>query len=233
MSSIAKAKAVMALLLAARLTSAAAIPTMGPNPATTIVMADTAGTGNSTMTTTPAVWPEAKSGTNALAPQDDDAWLLETSKSSAHQGDSCGAITYPVANTTKTIMLCPALPTDSEGRCGYTWDVQGMTDVDSPLAGDCIKLAQRIRGAGEWKVESIYGNHHQLVEYRTCAFGVMGIQFAYNFNLGNQDIIDLLRDSVRDFTVDGKVAASGKMQCVGRFAKSVWVEWGIYRQPGW
>jgi hypothetical protein len=235
MSSFARAKPAVALLLAATLTSAVAIPMIESNPATTFAVVDTTSTGTSAMTTAPAVWLQTESTTNVLtARQEDDSVSIKTYCTSeeprrGHYENHCEVLTHPVGTRTRTITEYPALPTASEGRCGFAHEFDDLTGPDSPLAEDCIELAHRIRGAGEWTVEGFLLQDHQLVEWKTCAFGIMSIQATMLFLVGNQDIIDLLRDSVRDFTLDGRVGAMGKMWCRNNPGWSVQVKWGIYR----
>ncbi|KAF9054908.1 Ecp2 effector protein, partial [Panaeolus papilionaceus] len=99
----------------------------------------------------------------------------------------------------------------------------------SPRVDDCLQIARNIAGGGTWTVALI--GHHQLVEFGTCAFGVqapfeLGVS---NIRVGNQDIIDVINDSVRRFQWNGLVGARGEMQCQTdpgtRWLKT---EWGIY-----
>ncbi|KAH8905803.1 hypothetical protein BR93DRAFT_928375 [Coniochaeta sp. PMI_546] len=209
-------------------------------PATTPAIAAAATTGTPTMTTTPAVWLEAESATNGLGARDDNderfsvvTYCTSGEARQGHPAHKCAVLTHPIGSITRTVTEYPDLPTDKEGRCDLAHEVIDATGPDSPLAADCMHLAHRIRGAGEWTVEAYVLAEHQLVEWRSCAFAIKPIQFALVVLIGNQDIIDLLRDSVRDFTIDGKVAAHGKMWCMNNPGAAVQVRWGIYKNAGW
>jgi hypothetical protein len=78
------------------------------------------------------------------------------------------------------------------------------TSDASPLVLDCLQIATNIAGGGTWEVEDDIGQQHQLVQYGTCAFGVQGSRRGGLFHVGNQDIIDLIIQSVLDFGSDGK-----------------------------
>lgn len=62
-----------------------------------------------------------------------------------------------------------------------------------------------------------------LVTYGTCAFGATGSSKDCIDHVGNDDIRDLIRDSIARFSWQGKVGAAGRMMCDGR-----WVNWGLY-----
>jgi hypothetical protein len=52
---------------------------------------------------------------------------------------------------------------------------------------------------------------------------------AGQFNVGNQDIIDLVNESIRRFEWNGRVGASGKMNCqTGQLKDKLDVTWGLY-----
>ncbi|KAF9776746.1 hypothetical protein IL306_005037 [Fusarium sp. DS 682] len=100
----------------------------------------------------------------------------------------------------------------------------------SPQVSDCQQIARNIAGGGTWTVGA-GGEHHQLVQYGTCAFGAQGAGSSMNAaHIGNQDIIDLINDSIARFQWEGKVGAAGEMSCesiTGLFDGAK-MRWGIY-----
>ncbi|KAF9054911.1 putative necrosis-inducing factor-domain-containing protein [Panaeolus papilionaceus] len=116
----------------------------------------------------------------------------------------------------------------SINNCGDSTFVN-QSSGGSPRVEDCLRIARNIAGGGTWSVALI--GHHQLVEYGTCAFGVkapfeLGVS---NIRIGNQDIIDVINDSVRRFQWNGRVGAKGEMKCQSD-PGGIWhkTDWGIY-----
>jgi hypothetical protein len=129
------------------------------------------------------------------------------------------------------------LPTASEGRCDKNFEFSGLTlKGSSPLILDCIELAYRISGPGEWHVMGTGGFFHKVVACRTCAFGMNSWGEGPPVVLvGNQDIIDLIRDSIMAFAAFGRVEAKGRLLCtsqVARINRDVDMEWQIYCSYG-
>lgn len=69
----------------------------------------------------------------------------------------------------------------------------------SPLIADCQQIAANIAGGGTW-VTNAEGVQRELVSYGTCAFGVTGVG-ELTYDVGNQDIIDLINSSIADLYV--------------------------------
>lgn len=110
--------------------------------------------------------------------------------------------------------------------CGDA-DFVNRSSGGSPKISDCEQIAINIDGGGSWNVG--VGFQHQLVQYGTCAFGVKGdAGREATFNIGNKDIIDLIRDSIAKFAWNGLVGAEGTMDCEGQSFYDVTVYWGIY-----
>ena len=59
----------------------------------------------------------------------------------------------------------------------------------------------------------------RLVSFGSCTFGVKSVDrliSAVEFKVGGQDVIDIIRDSMRQFGGDtGRIGAEGEMSCVG------------------
>ncbi|KAJ6003367.1 hypothetical protein N7451_005914 [Penicillium sp. IBT 35674x] len=96
----------------------------------------------------------------------------------------------------------------------------------SPKVADCRKIATNIKSGGTWTFEG-FGVQHKLVHYGTCAFGVTSSADGFTY-IGNEDIINLIDDSIKKFKWEGKVGAKGKMKCKGEGGKDE-VVWGIYK----
>jgi hypothetical protein len=90
-------------------------------------------------------------------------------------------------------------------------------------------LTTRITGGGTWTV-GLGGEHHQLVQYGTCAFGINGDSSANAAYIGNQDIIDLINSSIQKFSWEGKVGAKGHMSCqsLQGLVGGGSLTWGLY-----
>lgn len=91
----------------------------------------------------------------------------------------------------------------------------------SPTVADCQQLAANIAGPGTWTLTD--DRQHQLAQYGTCAFGAQRSPTIYAGYIGNEDIRDLIYDSISRFQWFGLVGAEGEMDC-----GSVHVYWGIY-----
>jgi hypothetical protein len=105
-----------------------------------------------------------------------------------------------------------------------------QTSDGSPSVEDCMGIVKNIQGTqGEWEVENAIGAEHQLVQFGSCAFGIMGLNKKGNidFHIGAQDIVDIITTSISMFGGSGKVGAKGDMDCRGT-VNSQDVEWGLY-----
>lgn len=137
-------------------------------------------------------------------------------------------------------------------RC---WGViyQNQSSGGSPLVSDCLQIAANIARDGEWVRGSIrltsgvkskqtvsfclpqtttLIGQRQLVQYGTCAFGVeidnRNKGPGFNFRVGNEDIITIINESIRQFQWFDKVGAMGFMDCVGNLDIDMFVKWGLY-----
>lgn len=100
-----------------------------------------------------------------------------------------------------------------------------------PKVSDWQQIARNIAGGGSWNVG--IGSQHQLLQYGTCAFGAEGAHgfSEASFFIGNQDIIDLINESIHRYQWFDLVGASGVMGCQDGSADErlkVTVTWGIY-----
>ncbi|OJJ46519.1 hypothetical protein ASPZODRAFT_132589 [Penicilliopsis zonata CBS 506.65] len=95
------------------------------------------------------------------------------------------------------------------------------TSGGSPKVSDCQKIASNIAGGGSWYLDDST-TQRQLVQYGTCAFGARLTENGPNY-IGNQDIIDLINDSISKFQSNGLVGSKGSMSCGGSG-----VAWALY-----
>lgn len=132
----------------------------------------------------------------------------------------------PKPDTSNPNYPCVDLPLPD--LCGDSTFVD-QTSGASPKSSDCLQIAKNIGKGGTWDVEAIVSNHHQLLQYGTCVFGVeaMGVTGNVQVFLGAQDIIDVITDAVDKFGGSGKIGAKGKMKCNGNIKRQE-IEWGLY-----
>ncbi|KAH7071471.1 putative necrosis-inducing factor-domain-containing protein [Paraphoma chrysanthemicola] len=99
----------------------------------------------------------------------------------------------------------------------------------SPQISDCQQIVRNIAGGGTWTV-GLGGEHHQIVQYGTCAFGINGDSSMNAAYIGNGDISDLINDSIKRFAWQGKVGAKGHMACrsIQGAVSGGGLTWGIY-----
>jgi len=145
----------------------------------------------------------------------------------------CPVFSTPTNDTHRPVFLAsPADPqqaaADGNNECGDS-TFENQISAASPLIDDCLRIATNIGKGGKWEVESTAKDQHQLVQYGTCALGVQGLDgIAFFFYVGNQDIIDLIHESIRMYGFDGRVQTAGEMQCSSGISKPPTVGWGIY-----
>lgn len=123
----------------------------------------------------------------------------------------------------------PCYIPEGESACGTSTFV-GQTSGASPTVDDCLQLVRNIEGRpGRHEVENAFGDQHQIAEYGSCKFGVQGMGKDGNiaYYVGDQDIVDIINESVQRFTWNGLVGAKGTMSCSGDVTGQE-VEWGIY-----
>ncbi len=79
-------------------------------------------------------------------------------------------------------------------------------------------IVNNIKGTqGEWEVENAIGAQHQLAQFGNCKFSILGLNKKGNidFNIGAQDIINIITTSIQQFGGSGKVGSKGRMDCRG------------------
>jgi hypothetical protein len=147
---------------------------------------------------------------------------------------------------------------NSVNDCGDS-TFENQSSDGSPLIVDCQKIASNIAGTskpsalpspisdttlfhpgfianmhfvggGTWSIGNGGDGHRKLVQYGTCAFGVDKSDTTNVGYVGNQDIIDLINESIRRFSYNGKVGSKGSMDCQSAqgVVDSVRFGWGLY-----
>ncbi len=116
---------------------------------------------------------------------------------------------------------------DKVDECSESSFLDQTTNA-SPRIEDCLQIAANIATGGRWEVEATVDWQHQIVQYRTCAFGVKGYNGGdWFFYIGNEDIIDTIHTSIEQFGRDGLVGTKGTMYCHA-ITRSLKVDWGLY-----
>ncbi|KAK4171041.1 putative necrosis-inducing factor-domain-containing protein [Triangularia setosa] len=113
-----------------------------------------------------------------------------------------------IATDTTTSINDPHPLLKRANHCGASSFV-GETSGGSPNAYDCMRLHDNIAGDGTWtRGQGIF----ELAKWGNCKFIVENLG-GYLYNIGNEDIRDLIRDSVNAFQRDGRVGATGVTDC--------------------
>ncbi|KAH0599885.1 hypothetical protein MHUMG1_02675 [Metarhizium humberi] len=135
------------------------------------------------------------------------------------------------------IAASPVAITDGEGSVfarGNSVDDCGASTFEnhysngSPLVAYCRRIAANIANGGTWTVANL--GHRQLVQYGTCALGVEVLRpfGTLSTRIGNQDIIDLINESINRFQWQDKVGAAGNIMCQTESSTQNRVAWGLY-----
>lgn len=91
-----------------------------------------------------------------------------------------------------------------------------QTSDASPSIADCQQIITNIQGtSGQWEVENVAADQHQIIQAGTCKFGVQGTGGGNpGFHIGAQDIVDIVTTAIADYcSSTGKVGAKGVMPC--------------------
>lgn len=122
----------------------------------------------------------------------------------------------------------PCNANNGKDYCGDS-TFEDQTSDASPPKDDCKVIIKNIEDTdGSWN--TFIEQQRELVHFGECKFGVTGKgrKGNSNFDVGAQDIIDILNTAMDKFGGDtGKIGAKGTMQCNGNIKKQK-VEWGIY-----
>lgn len=135
------------------------------------------------------------------------------------------------ADETKSVRDQDNFPCNVNNGKDYCGDssFEDQTSEASPLASDCLTIIRNIQGTdGSWN--TFIEQQRTIVTFGSCKLGVTGKgrKGNSNFDVGAQDVVDLIRESIKKFARDdGRVGAKGKMQCNGNIKKQD-VEWGLY-----
>ncbi|KAJ4361764.1 hypothetical protein N0V83_010704 [Neocucurbitaria cava] len=129
------------------------------------------------------------------------------------------AYTAPTSSNPQGVAVERLTARNSVNDCGDS-TFENQSSGGSPKVSDCQQITRNIAGGGTWRT---------LVTYGTCALGVQSFDSASGtwYNVGNQDIIDVINTSIQKFTFNGLVGAKGNMHCQGD-RNGLSVDWAIY-----
>ncbi|KAH7024975.1 uncharacterized protein B0I36DRAFT_251289 [Microdochium trichocladiopsis] len=127
----------------------------------------------------------------------------------------------------------PNWPCDAlEGNklCG-TETYRDETKSDSPSVEDCMQIVKTITPDTDtqWTMEVVGKKWREIGKGGHCRFSVRASKINGNivFYVGGQDVIDIIKEAVKQYGKSGKVAAGGNFDCGGSAVKQ-YAEWKIY-----
>ncbi|KAJ6271205.1 putative necrosis-inducing factor-domain-containing protein [Bipolaris maydis] len=132
-----------------------------------------------------------------------------------------------VASLAATAVAAPTSPAPENvlkkrnNFCGATTFINNSSG-GSPWITDCQTMFDRIAGDGTWVVEP---QQKRIASWGTCEFGARSVNNVIT-TIGNEDVRDLTRDSIARFAWQGRVGASGIVDCGTSGSVKVW--WGLY-----
>jgi hypothetical protein len=145
-------------------------------------------------------------------------------------------LTIITAAFTSRIIAIPASPNFDnnpinilqarEGDHCYESTFHGETFNGSALITDCQQLADSLDGSLSKEVDK-YERPYAI--HGTCKFLVYNNIRPYHYiaRVGDQDVKDIIRDSISKFGRDGRVGARGTMRCN---PGNQYVSWSIRRE---
>jgi hypothetical protein len=132
-------------------------------------------------------------------------------------------------DTTNALYPCNDVP--GKSHCGES-TFEDQTSDASPSVDDCRQIIKNIQGdtTTEWSDTQVIGHRQrEIAKFGSCSFGVEASKTNgnVNFQVGGQDVIDLINDAIDQFGGGGKIGAQGYMSCNGNVHGQD-VTWGIY-----
>jgi len=128
--------------------------------------------------------------------------------------------------------LLAATGASASGYCGSSTFVN-KSSGGSPLVSDCQELARQYSSVAK-AIEVGTDRGIEVHRYGTCVFGVIQ-RSPSGFYIGDDDVKDIIRDSIAVFQLNGRVGTEGDMSCTAYSTTGnrpadgyapVW--WGIY-----
>jgi hypothetical protein len=184
-----------------------------------------------------------KSGNNApTADPSDPDFLSEVYTGSI---TSPGFITLPVCDPetaftawdTPGASIRPGYPCIKvlESDCtGFTYN--GDSSCASPYVHDCLTMLDNFNQTGGHNIE--IGHNVQIANYQTCAFNVKGPAGKSFYNVGLQDIKDIVNAAINNPSLYNpdyptQIGAGGSMECSASPSGTESVAWSIDLNQNW
>ena len=122
----------------------------------------------------------------------------------------------------------PCNPSLGTSFCGTT-EVIDQTSDASPSVEDCMGIIKNFAGTSG-NYTTLVGRHETIASNGKCKFGVYSKAGQPNLTyfVGNQDIVDIIKESVKKFGGSGKVGTKGDFKCRGTGAGTNNVGWGLF-----
>ncbi|KAK4447323.1 putative necrosis-inducing factor-domain-containing protein [Podospora aff. communis PSN243] len=133
-----------------------------------------------------------------------------------------------IASLISTTLCAPSAPLQKRTNdCGSSSVNRGF--VDWAPGADCRQIFNNIVGTGSWTINP--NSERQLVSYGHCAFTVTNDNQSDYVYVGNDDIRDLINDSIAKYADgDGAVSAWGNMDCDSSLVNTMrHVKWKLHR----
>lgn len=127
------------------------------------------------------------------------------------------AVSYDSAINNEAIFDDPIYPcVENNGRDWCRSSTFEKDDADKrPAVGDCLQIVKNIDNSKGDHTVGI-GSEKNIQDFGECAFYTKGYaEGNVVYRIGNQDIIDIIRDCVKQFEEDGRVACKGHTTCNG------------------
>jgi hypothetical protein len=118
------------------------------------------------------------------------------------------------AQALPTVRESPSSPLLKRDNDCTDYTYENDTSGGSPLVSDCQQLVANIFAPGYWRTDQ--PGFRTIASYGTCNFGVQQHTSVITiFDVGNQDVSFIINNAINAYQSNGRVGASGYMQCSG------------------
>lgn len=105
-----------------------------------------------------------------------------------------------------------------KSTCGDS-TFENQSSGASPKIEDCRTIIKNIEGDGStrWTTQVVSKNQRKIASHGSCSFSVKAtkVNGNVNFKVGRQDVINIIDNSIKKFSSDGRVGAKGIINCDG------------------